>query len=146
MQRYRRNQYPLTLAVLDIDHFKSVNDTWGHKAGDKVLKAVAEVCGNNIRSADFLARFGGEEFVLLLPDTRLDQALKALENLRGIIEECHFHYSDQSVPITISIGMAEFRGEDSTETVFKRADEALYAAKSDGRNRCKTEQCLQSAA
>jgi len=146
VQRYRRNRYPLTLAVLDIDHFKSVNDTWGHKAGDKVLKAVAEVCGNNIRSGDFLARFGGEEFVLLLPDTRLDQALKALENLRGIIEECHFHYSDQSVPITVSIGVAEFNGEDSTETVFKRADAALYAAKSAGRNRCKTEQCLQSAA
>lgn len=144
--RYQRYNQTLSLAVLDIDYFKKVNDTYGHKAGDKVLKAVAEVCNSNIREADFLARFGGEEFVLLLPATQLQQAAHAMDKLRVIIEDCHFHYSDQSVPITVSIGVAEMRAEDTTETIFKRADEALYAAKGNGRNRCITEQQLDSAA
>ncbi len=144
--RFERYQHPLTLAVIDIDHFKQVNDTWGHKAGDKVLKAMTEVCNKNIRNVDFLARFGGEEFVLLLPATGLEAAQQAMENLRAVIEECHFHYGDQTVPITVSIGLATFADGDTGESVFGRADAALYAAKGNGRNRCMTELELDSAA
>ena len=145
-QRYERYLNPYSLAVIDIDHFKRVNDTYGHKAGDKVLMAVAEVCNNNIRETDFLCRFGGEEFVLLMSSTRLEQAMQAMENLRTVIQDCHFHYSDQTVPITVSIGIAECREGETSGALFKRADEALYAAKGGGRNCCKSEQHLESAA
>ena len=144
--RYERYQHPLTLAVLDIDHFKRVNDTYGHKAGDKVLKAMAEVCSDHIRQSDFIARFGGEEFVMLLPNTGLRDALNAMDKLRAVIEDCHFHYNEQTVPITVSIGLAEFRPEDDPDTVFQRADAALYAAKDSGRNRCQTGEQLDPAA
>ncbi len=144
--RFQRYGNPMSLAVIDIDHFKHVNDTYGHKAGDKVLKAMAGVSSERIRKTDFLARFGGEEFVLLMPETDIDKALEAMNGLREVIEECHFHYSDQTVPITVSIGIAMFYADDNYDSVFKRADAALYAAKGAGRNQCITEQQLESAA
>ncbi len=133
--RWQRNGQAFCLCVIDVDRFKGVNDTWGHKAGDKVLKTIAEVCASNIRKTDFFARYGGEEFVLLLPETRLEQARVAAENLRREIELRKFHYSRQPVPITISCGIAEIRKDDSLGAVFERADKAMYRAKQGGRNR-----------
>ncbi len=134
--RTNRHNRPLSLAVIDIDKFKDVNDRFGHKAGDKVLKNVAEICAANVRSSDFLARYGGEEFVLLLPETDIAQAYNVAEKLRSEIASKGFYYDSRRVPITISIGIAEFVAEEDTDTVFQRADQALYAAKQAGRNRC----------
>ncbi|MFT5349846.1 MAG: diguanylate cyclase, partial [Gammaproteobacteria bacterium] len=132
--RWQRNAQPFSVCVIDVDKFKGVNDSYGHKAGDKVLKTIAEVCAANIRKMDFFARYGGEEFVLLLPDTALDQAIVVAENLRRKIEVCKFHYAKETVVITVSCGLAQFDKGDTTESVFNRADKALYAAKDQGRN------------
>ena len=132
--RWQRNAQSFTVCVVDVDKFKGVNDNFGHKAGDKVLKTIAEVCATNIRETDFIARYGGEEFVLLLPETALDQARVVAENLRREIEIRKFHYSNEPVVITISCGLAEFGKNDTAESVFKRADKALFKAKACGRN------------
>mgnify|MGYP003700477929 CR=1 FL=1 len=137
--RHDRHERELSLAVIDIDKFKTVNDNLGHKAGDKVLKNVAEICASNVRTSDFLARYGGEEFVLVLPETSLEQAYVVAEKLRGEIEGKGFYYDKRRVPITVSIGIARFADGESADTVFQRADRALYAAKHGGRNRCATE-------
>jgi diguanylate cyclase len=134
--RRNRHNRSLSLAVIDIDKFKDVNDKLGHKAGDKVLKKVAEISVSRIRSNDFLARYGGEEFVLILPETSSDQAFRVAEKLREEIAGKGFYYDGRRVPITVSIGIAEFTGEDSADDVFKRADRAMYAAKQGGRNCC----------
>lgn len=137
--RWQRYGQSLSLCVIDIDKFKNVNDSYGHKAGDKVLVTVAELCSSRIRDTDFFSRYGGEEFVLLLPGTALAQAQLLAENLRRDVDECDFHYAQEPVAITISCGLVEFREGDTTESAFKRADRALYAAKHAGRNRCMTE-------
>ncbi len=142
----RRYQKPMTMAVIDIDNFKKVNDHFGHKAGDKVLKAVANVCRENIRDADFLSRYGGEEFVLLLPETDVEEAAIAVENLRRVVESCNFYHQSQTVLITISVGYAELNEDDNADSLFERADQALYAAKNNGRNRCMSDQQLPNAA
>jgi len=137
----RRNRHGrrLSLAVIDIDKFKDVNDKLGHKAGDKVLKNVAEICAAIVRTSDFLARYGGEEFALVLPETALEQARLVAEKLRGEIAAKGFFYDSRRVPITVSIGVAEFASNETADEVFQRADRALYAAKERGRNRCVTE-------
>ena len=137
--RWQRYGQTLTLCVIDIDKFKAVNDNYGHNAGDKVLSTVAELCHSRVREMDFLARYGGEEFVLLLPATPLEQAKKVADSLRIEVEDCNFHYAKQPVPITISCGLAELREQDTPESLFARADKALYAAKAGGRNCCKDE-------
>jgi diguanylate cyclase len=137
--RHNRHARKLSLAVIDIDNFKRVNDRFGHKAGDKVLKSVAEICAANVRASDFLARYGGEEFVLVLPETPIEQALHVAEKLRGEIAAKGFYYENDRVPITVSIGIAQFAENESADEVFGRADAALYAAKAVGRNRCMTQ-------
>ncbi len=134
--RWRRYGTPLCLAVWDVDRFKRINDRYGHQAGDKVLRVVAKMLKGHIRATDTVARYGGEEFVMLLPDTEIDGALRAVEKLRGSIEACEFHYRGNPVAITVSCGLAHFGEGDDPEEVFRRADEALYRAKADGRNRC----------
>lgn len=140
--RWQRYKKPLTICIIDIDKFKNVNDKYGHKAGDKVLKTVAELCDSRVRETDFLARYGGEEFVLLLPETSLKQSITLADNLRKEVEECNFHYAKDPVAITISCGLAEFKKNDTPDSVFVRADQALYAAKEGGRNQCKNENQL----
>jgi diguanylate cyclase len=137
----RRNRHDrhLSLAIIDIDKFKGVNDKFGHKAGDKVLKNVADICASHIRANDFLARYGGEEFVLVLAETSLAQAHIVAEKLRTEIAGKGFYYGDHRVPITVSIGIAEFAAKETADEVFQRADRALYAGKERGRNRCVTE-------
>ncbi len=134
--RWTRYSTPLSLAVWDIDFFKKVNDTYGHKAGDKVLKTVAQLINKRIRATDFFARYGGEEFVMLLPDTPADNVLSLLDNLRKDVENCGFHYHGDAVTITVSCGACEFSPGDSADQVFERADQALYQAKKNGRNQC----------
>ncbi len=133
--RWQRYQYPLTIGVLDLDLFKRINDTYGHKAGDRVLQLVAKELRERLRSTDFVARYGGEEFVLLLPETRPEDALVALNKIREHISKLPFHFSGNPVTITFSAGLAAFTSEDSEDSVFERADKAVYIAKKAGRNR-----------
>ncbi|CRM20038.1 MULTISPECIES: diguanylate cyclase [Pseudomonas] len=125
----------LSLAMLDLDHFKRINDGYGHLAGDKVLKIIANVLRKRLRPTDFIARFGGEEFVLLMPDSALADALAVGDVLRVAIEACPFHFKGEPVTITVSMGVAQFQPGERSDLVLKRADEALYRAKAAGRNR-----------
>jgi diguanylate cyclase len=136
--RYRRYGKCFCLAVLDIDHFKNINDSYGHAAGDKALKLVATKVGSRLRETDLLFRTGGEEFVLLLPDTELDAAGPLVEAVRGCINEAPFHFEGTPVTITLSAGVTAVRDEDTAETIFARADDAMYRAKKTGRNRLVT--------
>lgn len=132
--RVRRHGHDLSLVVADIDHFKSINDQYGHLAGDRVLKLVAQAMVNRLRTSDLIARYGGEEFVILMPDTKIDDAVYATDQLRAAIEKTKFHYQNQRVKITVSFGVTQVTGEDTLEKAFWRADKALYEAKADGRN------------
>lgn len=133
--QWQQHGNTLSLAMLDLDHFKRINDNYGHLAGDKVLKIIATVLRKRMRGNDFIARFGGEEFVLLLPATPPAVGAKLLENLRASIEACPFHFKGERVTITISMGLAAFRPGEHSDLVLKRADQALYRAKNAGRNR-----------
>jgi diguanylate cyclase len=134
--RWQRYGHPLTLAVIDIDFFKKFNDTYGHQTGDKVLKIVANSVVKKLREVDFMARFGGEEFVILLPETTAPNALKTLDRIREALAKAPFRFKEEKVSITVSIGISEFKDNDTAEDVFARADEALYKAKEGGRNQC----------
>ncbi|KIU50248.1 DeoR faimly transcriptional regulator [Pseudomonas putida] len=135
MLAWQENGGHLLMAMLDLDHFKRINDSYGHQAGDKVLKIVANELRKRLRSRDFIARFGGEEFVLLVPQTALGSGIELAETLRGAIEACPFHFKGERVTITLSIGITAFRSGERSDAVLKRADEALYRAKHLGRNR-----------
>ena len=139
--RWKRFDTPLSIAMWDVDKFKSINDTYGHSAGDKVLKAIAQILNKRIRETDFLARYGGEEFVMLLPGTVEEETLRLTNELRKAVEDCAFHYNKESVNITISCGISGFRKDDTIEKVFVRADKALYQAKESGRNKCVVAGC-----
>ncbi|SMF62895.1 diguanylate cyclase [Alteromonadaceae bacterium Bs31] len=136
LQRFQRYGRPLSLAICDIDFFKKINDTYGHQAGDRVLKLIARVVSTRLRKVDFVARYGGEEFVILLPETDPKQAKQVLDKIRQAIASAAFRFKDKPVKITISFGIADFMSEDSVESTFSRADKALYQAKSQGRNCC----------
>lgn len=135
VKQWQQHGNTLSLAMLDLDHFKRINDNYGHLAGDKVLKIIATVLRKRLRGSDFIARFGGEEFVLLMPATPPAVGAKLLETLRAAIEACPFHFKGERVTITISIGLATFRAGEHSDLVLKRADQALYRAKNAGRNR-----------
>lgn len=132
--RWKQERTNLSLAVGDIDHFKKINDTYGHLAGDKVLRKIAQLLKNFVRTTDFVARFGGEEFVIIFEKTSTFDAKKVLDKVRDLIQNCEFSYKDQVVNVTMSFGVTELLPEDSQETFFIRADEAMYAAKEAGRN------------
>lgn len=138
-QRWQRYSRPLTLAVFDIDHFKKINDGHGHQAGDRVLKVIGRSVAKRLREVDFFCRFGGEEFVALMPETSLADAMPVLDTIRAAIANAAFNYKEQPIAITLSIGVTEFKTGDDLEAAFARADEALYAAKSGGRN------CIKSS-
>lgn len=127
---------PLSLIIFDLDHFKKLNDGYGHDAGDYVLKEMAQVIrANGIRDQDVFARYGGEEFVILLPKTNLKHSFEIAERLRKLIELKEFIYENKRLPVTASIGVADYRQGVVTGTdLFKRADEAVYKAKEGGRN------------
>jgi two-component system cell cycle response regulator len=132
-----RTGRPLSMLVADIDHFKAVNDTYGHDAGDAVLKEFSVRIKRNTRGVDLACRLGGEEFVIIMPDTDIERAYQVGERLRAGIAAEEFGISDdQSIRVTASVGIGTLEGPDDTpETMFKRADNALYIAKRNGRNR-----------
>ncbi|MGI1679397.1 MAG: GGDEF domain-containing protein [Cellvibrionaceae bacterium] len=134
--RWRRYSNPLSMAVIDIDHFKQINDSYGHQVGDKVLKLLARETLKHLRDVDFVARYGGEEFVVLLPETTQQSALVALEKVRTGLADIPFHFNNKPVKITVSIGISEFGNGDTVDSVFARADKSLYSAKNNGRNQC----------
>jgi diguanylate cyclase len=134
MARWQRYGGDLLLAVVDIDHFKRINDEYGHLAGDKVLKIIASELHKRLRKTDFIARFGGEEFAVLIPATPMAGGLQLLETLRSGIAECPFHFRGERVTITLSAGISAFADTERSEQVFERADQALYRAKRGGRN------------
>ncbi|MHC8384491.1 GGDEF domain-containing protein [Pseudomonas sp. LB3P14] len=135
ISQWQQQGNSLLLAMLDLDHFKRINDNYGHLAGDKVLKIIASVLRKRLRGTDFIARFGGEEFVLLMPATVPAVGAKLLENLRASIEACPFHFKGEPVTISISMGLTAFKPGEHSDLVLKRADQALYRAKHAGRNR-----------
>ena len=134
--RWKRTNVPLCLALWDLDHFKHINDKYGHGVGDRVLKLFADIIQSRIRKVDLFARIGGEEFVLIMPDTSLENAMNLNNTLRVMLEECNFHYEDQHCEITSSVGIAEFKRGDEADIVLEKADKALYYSKNNGRNRC----------
>jgi len=132
-QRYRRD---LSLIMFDIDHFKQVNDNFGHLAGDYVLKQLASVIKGRIRREDVLARYGGEEFAIILPEIDRHNALQFGEKIRRITEKASFKFEDTEIPVTVSVGIASLIPEVQEASEFiKLADDNLYAAKTSGRNR-----------
>ncbi|WP_243363467.1 GGDEF domain-containing protein [Fundidesulfovibrio terrae] len=136
LKRHQRYRHSLSLLLFDLDHFKAINDTYGHQAGDMVLKDVGAIMDDSCRETDFAARFGGEEFVVILPQTTEDQAWVLAERLRRKIEHATFNYADKNFQVTASIGVATLSpgSLDKREDLIRQADQALYLAKSNGRN------------
>ena len=130
-----RHQSALSLIIFDLDHFKLINDNYGHSAGDDVLRECVDCCNQALRSTDMLFRFGGEEFVVLLPGVNATGAALAAERLRNVIEKHAFNNRQGSVPVTISVGTASLTLRETAKTIIERADKALYSAKNAGRNR-----------
>lgn len=126
----------VSIVAWDIDWFKNVNDAYGHRAGDKVLRVVGQYLAQHVRGTDFVARYGGEEFLMILTGTRAAEARVAADKIREGIARIGFHFRSKPVTVTASCGITAIRGDDTPETVFDRADRALYRAKDDGRNRC----------
>lgn len=138
MARWQRYNEHFSYCVLDIDHFKNVNDTYGHNTGDKVLILVAKIMQKNVRKSDVLFRIGGEEFVLVLPNTDIKQAAPTIEKIRAAISQSGFHFKEEKVDIHISAGLTEVKPDDTVESIFERADKGLYQAKEAGRNQLVT--------
>ena len=137
-----RHQSAMSILILDLDHFKQINDNYGHTTGDDVLREFVECTNQALRKTDMLFRFGGEEFVIILPGVNVTGAPLAAERLRGIIEKHVFNNRQGSIPVTISIGAASLTMQDTTKTMIERADKALYSAKNAGRNRVCSEESL----
>ena len=134
LARAERYGYKISLAIIDIDYFKKINDQFGHLVGDKVLKMISKEMRRVCREPDYLARYGGEEFVLILPQSNLDEAYAAVEKVRAHIESCPFHFQNKPVPITISGGVAEKDKSETSKAWINRADTNLYESKGNGRN------------
>ncbi|QWR76894.1 GGDEF domain-containing response regulator [Candidatus Magnetomonas plexicatena] len=130
--RTERYKTSLTMMIFDIDHFKSINDTYGHQAGDAVLIELTEIVTANVRKTDIFARYGGEEFVVITPETTLIGAIELAEKLRELIQNNNFSHVGH---VTCSFGVSEYMNSESSHTFIKKADYALYIAKNNGRNR-----------
>ncbi|HEY8580770.1 MAG TPA: PleD family two-component system response regulator [Beijerinckiaceae bacterium] len=137
MEQSSLRAQPLSLMILDIDHFKHVNDTWGHDAGDDVLRTFAQRMKRVVRDRDLVCRLGGEEFVIAMPDTDLETAGRIAERVRAAVQAELFlvEAGKRQIPVTVSIGLAESAGEAAPDALFRRADRALYRSKREGRNR-----------
>jgi diguanylate cyclase len=134
LARWTRYETPFSYVILDIDFFKRINDTYGHNAGDKALKIVAQLMTTYVRQSDYVFRIGGEEFVLLLTNTAQDNANKLVEKMRAGIAASSFHFKGEPVTLTLSAGITETRKGDDVESIYERADKALYKAKHSGRD------------
>lgn len=131
---YIKSRIPFQIILFDIDHFKGINDTYGHLCGDYILKELTRSINNEIRELDIFTRIGGEEFVIILPETNIIDGEKIAQRIRKMIEEFPFQYHNTSIQVTISIGMATYKGE-SMDEFMDRVDSALYKAKTNGRNK-----------
>ena len=134
LERWRRFSQPTCIATCDIDHFKRINDSYGHRAGDKVLQVVAECFATSVRSTDFVARYGGEEFVFIFPGSTPDDAMQLMNRIREKVSEVGFHFRGAPVSVTVSSGVTALRPDDGADDAFDRADKAMYQAKDSGRN------------
>jgi len=135
-RRWQQHAVPVSILAWDIDRFKAVNDAYGHRAGDKVLRVIAQHLAQHVRGTDFVARYGGEEFVMLLTGTSSEQALIAADKIRAGIARIGFHFRAKPVTVTASCGITTFVNDDTPDSAFDRADRALYRAKDAGRNCC----------
>jgi len=133
--RYDRGAGPLCVCLVDIDHFKDINDTLGHRAGDLALQAVAQIARDELRAIDVIGRYGGDEFLLVLVQTGLDGARECAERIRGRIALSEGLRNTAFRPVTVSSGVAQLRPDESLQEMLQRADAALYRAKTAGRNR-----------
>ena len=138
--RAQRLGVPFSVLMIDADHFKSINDRFGHAAGDRALQHLATLMGAQMRDIDRLGRYGGEEFLVLLPGTALEQAAQAGERMRERVEAVPLMWQGAPMPLRVSVGIAAWRGaDDALEPLLARADAALYGAKRAGRNRVQAE-------
>lgn len=135
-KRFQRFNQPTCIAAWDLDNFKKINDAYGHRAGDKVLRVVADCLAGRLRETDFLARYGGEEFVVIFAGTGPEDAKRVAEEMREAVAALGFHFRSMPVSVSVSCGITSFREGDSADDAFDRADKALYKAKEAGRNRC----------
>ena len=135
-KRWQRFSQPTCIATWDIDLFKKINDAYGHRAGDKVLRIVAETLAGRMRKADFLARYGGEEFVMIMAGTSSQDAYRVAEQMREAVAQLGFHFRGVPVSVSVSCGITAFCAGETPDQAFDRADKALYVAKAEGRNRC----------
>jgi diguanylate cyclase len=136
LRRFHRNGEQFSLILIDIDHFKKVNDAYGHKAGDKCLQEIAKLIKSSLRQSDFLARYGGEELIVILPGSDAAGAQNVAEKIRSCIANARFCFKDEIIPVTISLGVTVVMASDTDpDTPFIRVDEAMYRAKKGGRNR-----------
>ena len=134
--RTKRYDTKFSLVILDVDHFKSVNDVYGHLAGDRILRAIAHIMNDQKRETDFLARYGGEEFTILLPETSADEAAIMADKIRKKVSASKFRFEKKVIGVNISAGVGEVMPKgDTADNIFKRVDAALYRAKENGRNR-----------
>lgn len=131
----KRVPLPMSVLLIDIDRFKSINDTRGHLKGDEAIRRVAQVLKDRVRESDLLARWGGEEFILLAQNCRLPHAQELAETLREAVASAPILTPDDGLRVTVSCGVAECSDDDDAETLVSRADRALYRAKEEGRNR-----------
>ena len=134
MENFKRYNNPLSLVICDLDHFKVVNDSYGHLAGDKVLSLLARILCKGTRSSDFVTRYGGEEFAIILPSTDAEKAAKSMDKIRRLICKSPFNYRGEPIAISMSFGVSEAIEGDTIESLFTKADAALYKAKANGRN------------
>jgi diguanylate cyclase len=142
ISRFQRYQHPVSLLLFDMDHFKHVNDAYGHQAGDFVLQTLAARVRPVLRTPDLFARFGGDEFALVLPQTSLPGAVIVAERLRAIVYHSQFVFETHTLPVSLSMGVATVRPGDTVDTLLARADQALYLAKEKGRNQVRSEEEL----
>jgi diguanylate cyclase (GGDEF)-like protein len=135
----KRRGKPFSLILFDLDHFKKINDTYGHLAGDEVLRSVADITRNNIRENDIISRWGGEEFLVILKECGTDEAAGIAEKIRGGLKKINIVYNGREIPVTMSFGVSEYREGEERETLLSRIDKVLYRAKEMGRDRVEKE-------
>ncbi len=135
LEKCKRYNHDLSIMIIDVDHFKKINDTYGHKSGDEVLKYICNLISENIRQSDVFGRIGGEEFLIVFNDTDVENASNKAEKIRSLIEKSKVEDNGKEISITISAGVTEYTKDDHVDSIVNRADQALYNAKEDGRNK-----------
>lgn len=134
IERSKRNEESLSICILDIDDFKKINDTYGHISGDTVIKEVADVVVQSVRSIDYVGRWGGEEFIVVMPSTCIDEAITAANRISGNIRNLEIISSDRSIRTTATIGVSALYEADTCESLLEKADKNLYKGKSGSKN------------